>query len=104
MQIFRDEPRLLAMLSEWQPQLIDQTHCVLSVANPWQMKEFRKYGKTAMDYVRKQLHAPNLQLTLQLAPYDTSNRAYTDEERYALLLKNYPVIRYLKEKLNLQIE
>ena len=102
--IFAGEPRLMAVLSEHRPQLIDSEHAVLTLANPWQQSEFKKYGKQVMNHIRKTLHNSKLQLSLQLAEYDTSARAYTAEEKYKVLLGQNAELGNLKSALGLQLE
>ncbi len=102
--IFVGEPRLLAVLSEHRPQLIDAEHCELMLANPWQQNEFKKHGKKAMDHIRKVLHNSKLQLTLKVAEFDTSHRAYTAEEKYKVLVGLNAELANLKSALSLQLE
>ena len=102
--IFVGEPRLLAVLAEHRPQLIDEEHCELTLANPWQQNEFKKHGKKAMDHIRKVLHNSKLQLTLKVAEFDTSHRAYTAEEKYKVLIGLNPELANLKSSLGLQLE
>ena len=102
--IFAGEPRLMAVLLEHHPQLIDAEHAVLTLANPWQQTEFKKYGKQVMDHIRKALHNSKLQLSLKIAEYDTSSRAYTAEEKYKVLLGQNAELGNLKSALGLQLE
>ena len=102
--IFAGEPRLMAVLSEHRPQLIDMEHAVLTLANPWQQAEFKKHGKQVMDHIRKTLNNSKLQLTMKLAEYDTSQRAYTAEEKYKVLLGQNAELGNLKNALGLQLE
>ena len=103
-RIFADEPRLLAILNDHLPELTDPEHCILTLANPWQKEVFKKVGKMAMDHVRKTLHNSKLQLTLKVAEYEMSNRAYTPEEKYKVLLAQNGELANLKSALALQLE
>ena len=103
-KVLKDEPRLLAVLEEHKPQLIDNTKCELTLANPWQQKEFRKYGKIVMDYMRSTLHNDALQLELKVSQYEHTHQAYTAEEKYKVLSDTNPELKNLKEVLNLQLE
>ena len=40
--ILHEEPRLMAILAEYTPTLIDEEHCVLTLANPFQVTDFKK--------------------------------------------------------------
>ncbi len=103
-KIFKDEARLLAVLDEYHPKLLDAELCVLELANPWQRDEFRKFGKQVMDHMRAVLHNDKLQLKLEVATYDNSQVAYTADEKYKLLAEKNPILKDLKEQLNLQLE
>lgn len=102
--IFRDEPRLLAVLAEYTPKLVNEHLCVLTLANPWQQQEFKKFGKQVMDRIRSTLHNSHLQLSLEVAEYDQSQRAYTAEEKYKVLSELNPELANLKSLLDLQLE
>lgn len=102
--IFKDEARLLAVLSEYRPKLVDETLCVLELANPWQRDEFKKFGSLVMNHMRQTLHNDKLQLKLEVAAIDKSKIAYTAEEKYKLLVETHPALQTMKEKLNLLLE
>lgn len=103
-KIFADEARLKAIVTEYHPVMLNDTECELVLANPWQEKEFRKYGKRVMDYVRAQLGNENIRLHLKVGEYTPEQTAFTDEERYKQMLEKNPDIAYLKDKLNLTID
>ena len=102
--IFKDEPRLLAVLKEYKPELIDQEHCVLRLANPWQKEAFKQYGKAVMDHMRQTLHNSKLQLTVHVTEQQNTKRAYTSEEKYKVLLEKNEALGNLKTALSLQLE
>ena len=102
--IFKDEARLLAVLSEYRPKLVDETLCVLELANPWQRDEFKKFGSQVMNHMRQTLHNDKLQLKLEVAVLDKSKIAYTAEEKYKQLVETHPALQIMKEKLNLLLE
>jgi len=102
--IFRDEPRLMAIVSEYTPTLLSDTECELVLANPWQEKEFRQFGKRVMDHIRSVLHNDALRLHLRVGEYKRSAAAFTDEEKYKLMVQRNPDIQYLKETLSLTVD
>lgn len=102
--IFKDEPRLMAVLREYTPELIDQEHCVLRLANPWQKEAFKQYGKAVMDHMRQTLHNNKLQLTVHVTEQQNTRRAYTSEEKYKVLLEKNEALANLKTALALQLE
>ena len=102
--ILKDEPRLMAILAEFKPVLIDEEHCVLTLANPFQVNDFKKVGKQVMDHIRKTLHNHKLQLSLKSADHEYKRPAYTQEEKYKVLLEKNPELANLKSTLNLLLE
>ena len=103
-KIFKDEPRLLAMLEEYKPELIDEEHCVLKLANPWQQSAFKQVGAKVMDYMRQTLHNSRLKLSVQVAEFNRSHHAYTPEEKYKVLVAMNPDLANLKSTLSLHLE
>ena len=102
--IFKEEPRLLAILKEYTPELIDEQHCVLTLSNPWQKTAFKQFGKSVMDHMRATLHNSKLQLTLQVDESTVVQKAYTAEEKYKVLLGKNEELANLKTALALQLE
>ena len=103
-QHFKGEERLLAMLSNCQPTMINEHLCRITVANPWQKQEFAKFGTKVMDIVRNTLQNDLLKLQVEVAEFDRSARAYTAADKYKLLAKQNPHLIDMKDKLGLQLE
>ena len=103
-QHFKGEERLLAMLSNCQPTMVDENMCRITVANPWQKQEFAKFGKKVMDLVRDKLQNDLLKLQVDVAEFDRSQRAYTAADKYKLLAKQNPHLADMKARMNLQLE
>lgn len=101
---FRGEERLLAMLANNQPVLVNEELCRITVANPWQKQEFAKFGKKVMDLVRDALQNDLLKLQVDVAEFDRSSKAYTAVDKYKLLVKQNPHLADLKTRMNLQLE
>ena len=101
---FKNEERLLAMLSACQPVLLNPELCRITVANPWQKQEFARFGKQVMDIVRDTLQNDLLKLQVDVAEFDRSKKAYTASEKYKLLAAQNPHLTELKTRLNLQLE
>ena len=102
--ILHEEPRLMAILAEYTPTLIDEEHCVLTLANPFQVTDFKKVGKVVMDHIRNTLHNHKLQLTVKVGNYEHTRQAYTQEEKYKVLLEQNAELANLKSALNLLLE
>ena len=101
---FQGEERLLAMLANYQPTLVNEELCRITVANPWQKQEFAKFGKKVMDLIRDALQNDGLKLQVDVAEFDRSTKAYTAAEKYKLLVKQNPHLADLKTRMNLQLE
>jgi DNA polymerase-3 subunit gamma/tau len=101
---FNGEERLLAILSNSQPVLINEELCRITVANPWQKQEFAKFGKQVMELVRDALQNDLLRLQVEVMEFDRSQKAYTAADKYKLLLKQNAHLADLKTRMNLQLE
>ena len=101
---FKGEERLVAMLAKTRPEMISDTLCRITVANPWQKQEFAKFGKQVMDIVRNKLQNDQLKLQVEVAEFDRGAIAYTAAEKYKLLVGQNPHLAELKTKLGLQLE
>ena len=101
---FQGEERLLAMLANYQPTLVNEELCRITVANPWQKQELAKFGKKVMDLIRDALQNDLLKLQVDVAEFDRSTKAYTAAEKYKLLVKQNPHLADLKTRMNLQLE
>lgn len=101
---FQGEERLLAMLANYQPTLVNEELCRITVANPWQKQEFAKFGRKVMDLIRDALQNDLLKLQVDVAEFDRSTKAYTAAEKYKLLVKQNPHLADLKTRMNLQLE
>lgn len=102
--IFEKEARLVATLTEFKPRKQDDFTLVMEVANPWQKKELTKFMPQILGYLREILHAPNLNLQIDVAQYTRTQKAYTSEERFRVLSQANPELIHLKELLKLQVD
>jgi DNA polymerase-3 subunit gamma/tau len=101
---FRGEERLLAMLKNYQPELLNPELCRITVANPWQKQEFAKFGAKVISIVRDRLQNDLIKLQVEVAEFEQGERAYTAADKYKLLSKQNPHLIELKDKLSLQLE
>ena len=102
--IFEKEARLVATLTEFQPHRQDDFTLVMEVANPWQKKELSKFMPQILGYLREMLHAPDLNMQIDVAQYSRTQKAYTSEERFRVLSQANPELIHLKELLKLQVD
>ena len=101
---FHGEERLLAMLKNYQPELINPELCQIKVANPWQKQEFAKFDGQVMTIVRDKLQNDLIKLQVVVAEFEQEEKAYTAADKYKLLSKQNPHLIELKDKLSLQLE
>ena len=101
---FHGEERLLAMLKNYQPELINPELCQIKVANPWQKQEFAKFDGQVMTIVRNKLQNDLIKLQVVVAEFEQEEKAYTAADKYKLLSKQNPHLIELKDKLSLQLE
>lgn len=101
---FEKEERLKAMLTRFTPRPKDETTYVLTLANPWQAEDFKKFGKQVADIIRASLQNTDFKLLLEIGEYEHETKAYTAEDKYQLLLEMNSELANLKQSLALQLE
>lgn len=101
---FPGEERLIALITTQMPQLIGPNLCRITVANPWQKDDFAKFGKKVMDIVRNKLKNDHLKLQVEISQEESTRRAYTASEKYAVLTGMNPYLVDLRKRMNLQLE
>lgn len=101
---FPGEERLIALITTQMPQLIGPNLCRITVANPWQKDDFAKFGKKVMDIVRNKLKNDHLKLQVEISQEESTRRAYTASEKYAVLTGMNPYLADLRKRMNLQLE
>lgn len=101
---FEKEERLKAMLTRFTPRPKDETTYVLTLANPWQAEDFKKFGKQVADIIRAALQNTDFKLLLEVGEYEHETKAYTAEDKYQLLLEMNSELANLKQTLALQLE
>ena len=102
--LFPKEQRLLAMLVDFRPRLMSQELCVMTLANPWQKDEIKRFAPAIMDYIRSVLKNDRLKMQVVVSEQDTSHRAYTDEDKYKLLVGKNPAVKSMTETFHLILE
>ena len=103
-EYFPGEERLIALITTQMPQLIGPNLCRITVANPWQKDDFAKFGKKVMDIVRNKLKNDHLKLQVEISQEESTRRAYTASEKYAVLTGMNPYLVDLRKRMNLQLE
>lgn len=102
--IFKEEPRLQAMLSSRTPKQIGDTHYVLMLANPWQKKEYLNVESKVLSHLRTILKNDFISIEVQIEEVTHERQAYTAEEKYKLLSELNPELKRLKETMNLMLD
>jgi len=101
---FTKQDRLVQMLTDYQPVLLDEHTITITFANRWQKEEFGQYGAEIMNMVRSELHNDLVKLQVLVQAYHPEEMAFTSQEKYKLLSKQNPELTDLKDKLNLLLE
>lgn len=101
--LFPKEQRLLTILTDYRPKLVSPNLCVMSLANPWQQEEIKRVAPTIMKHIRSVLKNDGLKLEVKVEVTGTI-RAYTDEEKYKLLVEKNSTLKTMTDVFNLQLE
>lgn len=102
--IFRDEARLVALVSEHLPEKVSETVCRVTLSNQWQKEALAEHKSRILSELRKALHNDSVGLEAVIAEYEHVKQAYTQEEKYKVLVDMNEEVAHLKEVLSLQLE
>ncbi len=101
---FPREERLLAMLSDYKPEIVSPTQLRLVLTNPWQKEEFNRFSDKILEHLHRVLKNDEVRIQVDLEEQDNSRRAYTSSEKLKLLISQYPELGRLQAALKLQLE
>ena len=101
---FPREERLLAMLSDYKPEIVSPTQLRLVLTNPWQKEEFNRFSDKILEHLHRVLKNDEVRIQVDLEEQDNSRRAYTSSEKLKLLVSQYPELGRLQAALKLQLE
>ena len=72
--------------------------------NPWQLDELKHNLPAIYRLLRDKLQNDSIEFELTLAQYTRTQMAFTDEEKYKVMLEENPALGSLKTALDLQLD
>ena len=72
--------------------------------NPWQLDLLKRNLPAISQLLHDQLQNDTIEIELKLAEYTREQMAFTDEEKYKVMLTENPALGVLKSKLDLQLD
>lgn len=103
-EFYKNEARLKALMDEHVPEIKEGTLCVVRLANVWQKEVMAEYSSDMVMRLRQKLQNTSIRLTLEVQEYEHVHHAYTQEEKYKVLVEMNPVLADLKDSMSLQLE
>ena len=94
------KPNLKATLSKF-PQVENKVNLILEIDNSVQEDSIAKVRPELVSWLRVGLKNSNIQLVTKIVENIQEKKAYSDDERYAELLKKNPDLAILKQKFRL---
>ena len=101
---FAQDKRVASIFMDAKLQLADEKTVQVQVINQMQATELEAIKPALTKELRQLLHNSRLTLTLSVAKEEYSTKAYTSEERYAVLSKSNQSLIDFTERLGLQLE
>ena len=101
---FAEEPRLHSLITDYRPVLTDPEHIRLEMPNPWQLEELKRNLPAIYRMLRNRLQNDTIHIDLTLAQYTHTQMAFTDEEKYTVMLEENAALGQLKAALDLQLD
>lgn len=101
---FAEEPRLHSLITDYRPVFTDPEHIRLEMPNPWQLEELKRNLPAIYRLLRNRLQNDTIHIDLTLAQYTHTQMAFTDEEKYKVMLEENAALGQLKAALDLQLD
>lgn len=101
---FAEEPRLQSLIKDYAPRYTGSTHIQATMPNPWQLDLLKRNLPAISQLLHDQLQNDAIEIELTLAEYTREQMAFTDEEKYKVMLTENPALGVLKSKLDLQLD
>ena len=84
--------------------MTDPEHIRLEMPNPWQLEELKRNLPAIYRLLRNRLQNDTIHIDLTLAQYTHTQMAFTDEEKYKVMLEENAALGQLKAALDLQLD
>ncbi len=101
---FAEEPRLQSLITDYRPAYKGTMPIRVEMPNPWQLDELKQNLPAIYRLLHDKLQNDSIELELTLAQYTRTQMAFTDEEKYKVMLEENPALGSLKTALDLQID
>ena len=101
---FAEEPRLQSLITDYRPAYKGTMPIQVKMPNPWQLDELKHNLPAIYRLLRDKLQNDSIEFELTLVQYTRTQMAFTDEERYKVMLEENPVLGSLKTALDLQLD
>lgn len=95
------KPRLHAIFKDCAPQLKDNFEVEITLQNSLQEEAINEVKSGFVNYLRKQLHNSNINVTTKIATAQPQNLVYTDADKYRFLNNQNPNLEEFRKELNL---
>ncbi len=101
---FAEEPRLHSLITDYRPVFTAPGYIRLEMPNPWQLEEMKRNLPAIYRLLRDRLQNDTIHIDLTLAQYTHTQMAFTDEEKYKVMLEENAALGQLKAALDLQLD
>lgn len=94
---------LYTTLNQRTPELTSNFKLVLPIENHVQLNQIDVIKVDLVNYLRKHLNNFSISFDTPVKKNESKVHVYTDEEKYKVLAKKYPLLEKLREKLDLDL-
>ena len=102
--IAQQYPNFYSILSSRKPLLKEDFQVEISLDNKAQEMTFNERKLDLLDFLRQELRNQKIGFLTLLDENESNAKPYTAEEKYKAMVEKNPLIRSLKEKLDLELE
>ena len=101
---FAEEPRLQSLIMDYRPVYAGSMPIRVEMPNPWQLDELKSHLQEIYRLLRDRLQNDTITFELTLAQYSRTQLAFTNEEKYKVMLEKNAALAQLKTDLDLQLD
>ncbi len=87
-----------------EPELGENHHVRVRITNTFQQDFFEKAKPGVLTYLRKTLQNGQISMDYVVVKEEEGKRLYTAHEKFGYLLKKYPELQALKDRLGLEAD
>ena len=97
-------PHLWAALRNYRPGLLPDWQIEFTLDNKLLAEELGHKKGELSEFLRKKLNNSNIQIITRVAETSKDTRPYTDKDKFEKMAEKNPLLRNLREELDLEIE